>query len=128
MNLNKLARRLAAVLCIAACLGFAYSSALRAADSPPEMSPDGLRLQKNTGSRVIYVRPGVKFGQYDKVAILDCLVEFDKNWQSNYNSQQVDPSAFVGTDDPPIVERKKSILHADSWIYLKYTREGYHCG
>src|SRR5271167_4316853 len=97
MNLNK-SVRLAGILCVAASLGLGYSAAL-CADSPPEMSPDGLRLQKDTGSRVIYVRPGAKFGKYDKVAILDCLVEFDKNWQSNYNSQQVDPSAFVSTDD-----------------------------
>ncbi|MGO9037538.1 MAG: DUF3313 family protein [Steroidobacteraceae bacterium] len=99
MKLNNSARRLAGILGIAASLGLAYASAARAADSPPEMSSDGLRLQKDTGTRVIYVRPGAKFGKYDKVAILDCLVEFDKNWQSNYNSQQVDPSAFVSTDD-----------------------------
>lgn len=98
MSINRSARQLAGILCVAAGLGLAYSTTLRA-DSPPEMSPDGLRLQKDTGSRVIYVRPGAKFGKYDKVAILDCLVEFDKNWQSNYNSQQVDPSAFVSTDD-----------------------------
>jgi hypothetical protein len=99
MNLNQLARRLTGILCIAASLGLAYSSAIRAADSPPEMSTDGLRLQRNTGSRLVYVRPGATFDKYTKVAILDCLVEFDKNWQSNYNSQQVDPSAFVGTHD-----------------------------
>jgi hypothetical protein len=99
MKLKESARRLAGVFCMTASLGLAYSSALRAADSPPEMTPDGLRLQKNTGTRLVYVRPGTNFGKYDKVAILDCLVEFDKNWQSNYNSQQVNPSAFVSTDD-----------------------------
>jgi hypothetical protein len=45
------------------------------------------------------VKPGAKFGKYDKVAILDCFVQFDKNWQNNYNSNQVDPSTFVTTDD-----------------------------
>ena len=48
---------------------------------------------------LVYVKPGATFGKYDKVAILTCLVEFDKNWQSNYNSQQVDPSTFVTTDN-----------------------------
>ncbi len=85
-------------VCLAAGLAFAYPSALLA-DSPPEVSSDGLHLVKNTGSRLVYVWPGATFGKYDKVAILSCLVEFDKNWQSNYNSQQVDPSTFVTTND-----------------------------
>lgn len=106
------------MLCIAAGLSLACSSALRAADSPPEMSSDGLRLQKNTGTRLVYVRPGTNFGKYDKVAILDCLVEFDKNWQSNYNSQQVDPNAFVGTDD---MNRIKKELAAE--FKRVFTRE-----
>jgi Protein of unknown function (DUF3313) len=87
------------MLCVALGLGLACGPTLRAADSPPEMTPDGLRLQKNTGTRLVYVRPGTNFGKYTKVAILDCLVEFDKNWQNNYNSQQVNPSAFVNTDE-----------------------------
>lgn len=106
------------MLCLAAGLGLACSSALRAADSPSEMSSDGLRLQKNTGTRLVYVRPGTNFGKYDKVAILDCLVEFDKNWQSNYNSQQVDPNAFVGTDD---MNRIKKELAAE--FKRVFTRE-----
>ena len=83
---------------------------LLAADAPAEMSPDGLRLQKNTGSRLIYIRPGATFGKYDKLALLDCFVEFDKNWQSNYNSQQVDPSNFVSDAD---MNRIKTELAAE---------------
>lgn len=117
MNLKKFTRWLTGILCIAAALGLAYSPALRAG-SPPEMTPDGLRLQKNTGSRLIYVRPGATFGKYDKVAILDCLVEFDKDWQSNYNSQQMDPNAFVNTDD---MNRIKKELAAE--FKKVFTRE-----
>jgi hypothetical protein len=99
VNRNKSVRKLAGIICIATSLGFAYSSALLAADQPPEVSPDGLHLQKNTGSRLVYIRPGATFSKYEKVAILDCFVEFDKNWQSNYNAEQVDPSTFVGESD-----------------------------
>ena len=91
-------RELTRTICLVAGLALAGPSALLA-DSPPEVSSDGLHLVKNTGSRLVYVRPGATFGKYDKVAILTCLVEFDKNWQSNYNSQQVDPSTFVTTDN-----------------------------
>jgi len=94
----KSVKELAWTVCLAASLAFACPSALLA-DSPPEVSSDGLHLVKNTGSRLVYLRPGATFGKYDKVAILTCLVEFDKNWQSNYNSQQVDPSTFVTTDN-----------------------------
>jgi len=91
-------------------LGLTSTSLLRAAGSPPEMSPDGLRLVKNTSAGVIYVRPGANFGKYDKLAILNCLVEFDANWQSNYNAQQVDPASFVSAAD---MNRIKTQLAAD---------------
>src|SRR5271166_1511378 len=91
-------RELTRTICLVAGLALAGPSALLA-DSPPEVSSDGLHLVKNTGSRLVYLRPGATFGKYHKVAILTCLVEFDQNWQSNYNSQQVDPSTFVTTDN-----------------------------
>ena len=90
-------------------MGLAWSSALRAQDSPPTVS-DGLRLRTNTGSSIVYVKPGATFGKYDKVAILDCFVQFDKNWQNNYNSNQVDPSTFVTSND---MDRIKKELAAE---------------
>lgn len=96
---SKAITRLAAIGCVAVTMGLAFSSPLGAQNSPANVSSDGLRLQRNTGSTVVYLRPGAKFGKYDKVAILDCFVEFDKDWQSNYNSRQNDPSSFVGTND-----------------------------
>ena len=53
----------------------------------------------------MYVKPGATFGKYNKVAILDCFVEFDKNWQNNYNQSQVDPSNFVSSDDMNRIKR-----------------------
>jgi hypothetical protein len=90
---------LAKIVCLALSLGFAYCPPLLAADPPAEVSPDGLHLVKNTGTRLVYLRSGATFGKYKKVAILECLVEFDKNWQSNYNSNQIDPSTWVGGSD-----------------------------
>jgi hypothetical protein len=122
VNRSKAVRRLVAMACIAATMGFAYSSALRAADSPPAGTADGLRLQKSTGSTVVYLRPGATFGKYDKVAILDCFVEFDKNWQSNYNSQQVDPSTFVGTADMNRI--KKELAAEFKKVFTKELQAG----
>ncbi len=109
MSHSRAVGRLAGLVCMAVALGLACSSALRAQDSPPTVS-DGLRLRTNTGSSIVYVKPGATFGKYDKVAILDCFVQFDKNWQNNYNSNQIDPSTFVTSND---MDRIKKELAAE---------------
>ena len=67
-------------------LTLAYPMAVRAADAPPQVSKDGLQLKTHTNQRLVYVKPGAKFSQYDLVMILDCYVEMQKDWQQNYNA------------------------------------------
>ena len=98
-------------------LGLGFAPAPCAADSPPA-TLDGLQLRSSTANGVIYVKPGASFRKYDKIAILDCFVQFDQNWQSNYNSGQVDPSAMVGTAD---MNRIKAQLAAE--FKKVFTRE-----
>jgi hypothetical protein len=118
---RRVTRHLAGLICIAIAMAVACSSALRAQGSPPSVV-DGLRLQTNTGSSLVYIKPGATFGKYDKVAILDCFVEFDKDWQSNYNSSQVDPSNFVSVDD---MNRIKQELAAEfKKIFTKELQAG----
>jgi len=102
-----------AVLAAAAlCAGLAVAApAARAADAPlPETTPDGLRLYKQTAERVAYVRPGATFTQYKRVAILDCYVEFSKDWIRDYNNSQPDPSRQIGQSD---LDRAKQSLQKD---------------
>jgi Protein of unknown function (DUF3313) len=121
MSGSKVIRHVAGLICIVVATGLACSSALRAEGSPPSVV-DGLRLRSNTGSSLVYVKPGATFGKYDKVAILDCFVEFDKNWQNNYNSNQVDPSNFVTNDD---MNRIKKELATDfKRIFTKELQAG----
>jgi hypothetical protein len=121
VNRSQTIRHLTGLICIAVAMGLACSAAVKAADSPPSVV-DGLHLRTNTGSSLVYVKPGATFGKYDKVAILDCFVEFDKNWQSNYNSNQVDPSNFVSSDD---MNRIKKELAADfKQIFTKELQAG----
>jgi hypothetical protein len=97
------------VLCV--CLAPAYSMAVSAADAPPQVSKDGLQLKTQTKQRLIYVKPGAKFSQYDRVMILDCYVEMQKDWQQNYNANEgADLSRQVSNDD---VQRIKSTLAAE---------------
>ena len=48
-----------------------------------------MQLKVHSGTRLVYVKPGATFGKYDKVMIVDCFVEFQKDWQRNYNSNVV---------------------------------------
>jgi len=59
---------------------------LRAAEAPPQVSKDGLVLKVHTKQRLVWVKPGAKFSQYDRVMILDCYVAMQKDWQQNYNA------------------------------------------
>ena len=82
----------------------------RATDAPPQSTQDGLELASQTRERVVYVKPGASLGQYDKVAILDCFVEFEKDWQKDYNRSRVGLEDRVSDKD---VERMKTGLAAE---------------
>jgi hypothetical protein len=81
-----------------------------AADAPPQVSKDGLQLKVHTTQRLVYLKPGAAFNQFDQVMILDCYVEFQKGWQQNYNSSVDDPGRRVTDKD---VQRMKSDLAAE---------------
>jgi len=99
---------LAASVC--AGLALAYPQELSAKDPPPEVSADGLHLQKSTKERLVYVKPGATLTPYKRVAILDCYVEFEKNWQRDYNSSRIGLEGRVSDKD---VDRMKSKLAAE---------------
>jgi hypothetical protein len=101
-------RSLAWTACIAS--GLALSTAVPAADPPPQMSKDGLQLTKSTKTTLVYIRPGATWNQYHKLALLDCYVEFDKNWERDYNSRSVGTSDRVTDAD---MERIKKDLAAE---------------
>ena len=51
----------------------------------PQVSADGLKLINQDKYAAVYLKDGADFSGYDKVAILDCTVEFRKNWQRDQN-------------------------------------------
>jgi hypothetical protein len=81
-----------------------------AKEAPPQTTPEGLVLQKSTKSRVVYLKPGATFDQFNRVAILDVLVEFEKDWQQDYNRSRVGLEGRVSDKD---VERMKAGLAAE---------------
>jgi len=96
---------------IASYLGLAlFSAALMAADAPPATTDDGLELRKSEKTRIVYVRPGADFSKYQRVGILDCEVDFEKDWQKDYNSSRHGLEDRVKDSD---IERMKTALAAE---------------
>ena len=95
---------------IVATVALAAIPVVQAKEAPPETTPEGLVLLKSTKSRVSYVKPGVTFAQYNRVAILEPLVEFEKNWQKDYNSSRRSLEGRVSDKD---IERMKAGLAAE---------------
>jgi hypothetical protein len=95
---------------VSVCLTFACARVLDASEPAPQVSKDGLQLQKQTKQRLVYLKLGAGFSQYDRVAILECYVEFRKNWARDYNSDVVGLENRVTDAD---VQRMKSALSAE---------------
>jgi len=111
MKLSIPLRSFGVLVALCAGLTLAYPMAVRAADAPPQVSKDGLQLKTHTQQRLVYVKPGAKFSQYDRVMILDCYVQMQKDWQQNYNANQGgDLSRQVSNED---VQRIQSTLAAE---------------
>jgi Protein of unknown function (DUF3313) len=75
--------------------------------TPAAKLPDGLQPVPQSGFRDMYSRQDVAWERYTAVAILDCTVEFRKNWQRDQNED----NPFSVTDQD--VERIKTTLAAE---------------
>lgn len=102
-------RRLLVMAGVGMGLAVAGWPSLAAKDAPPQVTEDGLHLVKQTKTRLVYKKPDATFTQYKRVAIIDCTVEFSKDWLKNYNSSQRDSSRRIGDKD---LERAKADLAA----------------
>jgi len=111
MKLSIPLRPLGVLITLCAGLTLTSPSDVSAAEPPPQVSKDGLQLKTHTKQRVVYVKPGATFNQYNRVMILDCYVEMQKDWQRNYNANVgAELNRQVGNDD---VQRIKSTLAAE---------------
>lgn len=101
------------------------AAAALAANEPPAVSPEGLQLVKHTKHRVVYVKPGADLSGYRRVAILDCEVVFEKDWQKDFNRSQLNLEQQVRDSD---VERMKKDLAAECkkvFAQEMSTKDGY---
>jgi len=65
----------------------------------PEVSSDGLHLVPHTKLRIVYMKPGVNLDAYDEVKILDCFVQFRKDYQRDYNLNEIGLQGRVTSKD-----------------------------
>lgn len=109
--MKQINRTLPPLVLMSLCLSLAIANlpSFAGVEAAPQTSKDGLELVKQTGTRLVYKRPGADFSKYKRVAILDCAVEFSKDWLNDYNSSQVDPSRRIGQSD---LDRAKASLSA----------------
>jgi Protein of unknown function (DUF3313) len=102
-------RRFVVIGGLFAALMVAGPPAARAAEPAPKETKEGLLLKTQTKQRLVYVRPGADFKKYNSVSILDCYIEFSKDWQRDYNNSQRDPGRQISNSD---LERAKTDLSA----------------
>lgn len=95
----------ALLLAVAVCVVVAPLAA-KEKDPFPESTKDGLQLQKQTKHGAVYVKPGATLDDYDKVKIVDCYVEFEKNWQRNFNRDAVGLEGRVTDQDVEEIKNK----------------------
>ena len=63
-------------------LAAAFSvTAFASKEKLPEVSKDGLHLIKDSKVAVAYAKPGASLSPYTKIKILDCFVDFKKDWE-----------------------------------------------
>ena len=106
------------------CLCLTFAQALSAQQTPPQATKDGLVLQMQTPQRLVYLRPGAKFSQYNRMAVLDCYVEFQKNWARDYNEEEASPDRRVTDAD---IQRMKNGLASEfkKVFVAELTKGGY---
>ncbi len=108
------------LLAVAALLVFL--TPLLAKDTFPETTKDGLKLTKHSHHGAVYVKDGASLADYDKIKILDCFVQFEKDWQRNYNREERDPGDRVTDQD--VEKIKEAVAEAFPQEFRKELEKG----
>jgi Protein of unknown function (DUF3313) len=77
-----------------------------AKDKLPEVDSDGLQLVKDRQVYAAYAKPGTDLSVYDKVMLVDCFVSFVKDWQKDYNMDQIGLSGRIRDKDAENIQKR----------------------
>jgi hypothetical protein len=95
---------------VALCLMMAGAASAKDQQELPEVDKNGLHLVKDAPVRVAYVLPGAKLSDYSKVMLVDCYVEFKKDYERDYNLNEVGLEGRIRDKD---IEKMKANLAAE---------------
>ncbi len=95
---------------VSALLLLASVAAPAADQQYPPVSPDGLQLRKTLEYGAVYVKPGADFSKYKSIGLLECYVQFAKDWARNYNQQnEMNLGAQVTPEDETRIKNELSL-------------------
>lgn len=89
-----------------AVFGMTMVSSAWAKNKLPEVSSDGLHLVKHSKVEAAYLKPGATLDKYSKVKILDCYVQFRKNWGRDYNMNELGLQGRVTDKDAEQIKKR----------------------
>ena len=89
-----------------AVFGMTMVSSAWAKNKLPEVSSDGLHLVKHAKVEAAYLKPGATLDKYSKVKILDCFVQFRKNWERDYNMNELGLEGRVRDKDADDIKKR----------------------
>lgn len=88
-----------------ACVVLFCAPAVAKKEQLPEVSKDGLHLLKDTKVAVAYAKPGATLEPYSKLKILDCFVDFQKDWQRDYNLNEIGLDGRITDKDAEAIKK-----------------------
>jgi hypothetical protein len=76
-----------------------FTTVSYAESSLPQVSHDGMQLQKGTKMRAVYMMPGADLSEFSEVALLEAYVAFKKHWKREYNEDVVSLDGRINDRD-----------------------------
>jgi hypothetical protein len=94
-------------------------------DEIPEFTHDGLQRVIDSKAALAYVKPGADLSVYNQFMILDCYVAFKKNWQRDYNRDQLSLSGQVSDNDMERMKKDMAELFREVVVAELSENDGY---
>ena len=94
-------------------------------DDIPEFTHDGLQRVIDSKIALAYVKPDVDFSRYNRFMVLDCYVAFKKDWQKDYNRDQVSLSGQVNDKDIERMRNDMAELFREVFVKELSENDGY---
>ena len=83
-----------------------FTTSAAARDALPETTKDGLHLKHQDKLGAVYTLPGASLSAYDRIQLVDVYVAFKKDYQRDFNRDQVSIANHLTDDDMKKIKEK----------------------